>query len=210
MLTGLVFGSWTFSCSLGFVVNVRYCTILINSSRGVTCDWLAEIFASARCWWACDRHQILATAWGACIPCDAPKWPFGFSSQPDSLWRGTSNWFRPKPLGLWHVMAKLIKIVQNPWGGKSWSHLNSSSWCVRLMGDGIGGKLETQEYFDVMEAGEEPWINEGSTKRGRDSPSEMVAGIGPEIGVVLLSIRATRNRLIGGLRHVRLSQIQRR
>ena len=90
----------------------KYCTILINSSRGVTCDRLAEIFASARRWWACDGHQILATAWGACIPCDAPKRPFGFSSQPDSLWQGTSNRFRPKPLGLWCVMAELIKIVQ--------------------------------------------------------------------------------------------------
>ena len=75
------------------------------------------------------------------------------------------------------------------WMGKPWSCLNNSSWCVRLMGDGIGGRLETREYFDVMEAGEEPWINEGSTKGGQDSPSEVVIGIGLEIGVLMMMVQ---------------------
>ena len=56
------------------------------------------------------------------------------------------------------------------------------------MGDGIGGRLETQENFDVMEAGEELWINEGSMKGGQDSLLEMVVSIGLEIGVLMMMV----------------------
>ena len=83
-------------------------------------------------------------------------------------------------------LSGFVVDVRYLWTSKSWSHLNSSSWCVRLMGNGIGGGLETQENLDVVEAGEDPWINEGLMKGGQDSPLEVVIGIGPEIGVLMM------------------------
>ena len=86
-----------------------------------------------------------------------------------------------------HSLGFIVN-VRYPWMGRSWSHFNNSSWCVRLTGDGIGGRLETRENFDVVEAGEEPWINEGSMKGGWDSPLEVVMGIGLEIGVLMMMV----------------------
>ena len=132
-------------------------------------------------------HQQLKRSWLLPIRLIASMKMFCWSRSFSMLWSSymlTGSVFRSQTFSHSHSLGFVV-YVGYPWGGKSWSRLNSSSWCVRLTGGGIGRRLETQEYFDVMEAGEDPWINEGLMKGGWDLPLEVVVGIGLEIGVLM-------------------------
>ena len=177
MMISQIFSSMLRSCNLPkrFLAVIHWVSASVSSLIAVLIQW-------SKC------HQQLKRSWLLSIRLIMSMKTCCWSGSFSMLWSSymlTGLVFRSQTFS--HSLGFVVD-VRYPWTGKSWSHLNSSSWCVRLMGDGIEGRLETRENFYVVEAGEEPWINEGSTKGGWDSPSEVVIGTGLETGVLMMMV----------------------
>ena len=141
MIIGQSFSLILRSCNLPkrFLVVIHWVSTSVSSLIAVLIQW-------SKCHQQLKRLRLfpirLIALWKTC--CQSRSFSM--------LW--SSYMLTGSVFGSWtfsHLLGFVVD-VRYPWGGKSWSHLNSSSWCVRLAGDEIGRRLETQENFDVVEA----------------------------------------------------------